>query len=83
MHQSEWKYATNIVSKLYIEDVLPKTYIDDVKLQMDAKLWAEEYNRHCPPKQVRHIQHSYTISSKIHFCYLYFWNFWLSGLGFH
>ena len=27
-------------------------YFDDVKLQMDAKLWGEEYNRHNPPKKV-------------------------------
>ena len=26
--------------------------LQDVKLQMDAKLWAEEYNRHNPPKKV-------------------------------
>ena len=26
--------------------------MQDVKLQMDAKLWAEEYNRHDPPKKV-------------------------------
>ena len=26
--------------------------VQDVKLQMDAKLWAEEYNRHNPPKKV-------------------------------
>ena len=29
-----------------------KTYYEDVKLQMDAKLWGEEYNRHNPPKKV-------------------------------
>ena len=27
-------------------------YMEDVKLQMDAKLWGEEYNRHNPPKKV-------------------------------
>lgn len=27
-------------------------YFDDVKLQMDAKLWAECFNRHNPPKKV-------------------------------
>ena len=26
--------------------------LQDVKLQMDAKLWAEEYNHHNPPKKV-------------------------------
>ena len=29
-----------------------KVYFEDVQLQMDAKLWGEEYNRHRPPKQV-------------------------------
>ena len=29
-----------------------ETYFEDVKLQMDAKLWGEEYNRHNPPKKV-------------------------------
>lgn len=27
-------------------------YFSEVKLQMDAKLWGEEYNRHNPPKKV-------------------------------
>uniref|UniRef100_A0A3Q4GP22 Eukaryotic elongation factor 2 kinase n=1 Tax=Neolamprologus brichardi TaxID=32507 RepID=A0A3Q4GP22_NEOBR len=27
-------------------------YFEDVRLQMEAKLWGEEYNRHRPPKQV-------------------------------
>jgi len=53
---SDWDHASNIVAKRYIEDVLPKTYFDDVKLQMDAKLWAEEYNRFNPPKKVDIIQ---------------------------
>ena len=26
-------------------------YFDDVELQMDAKLWGEEYSRHNPPKK--------------------------------
>ena len=30
----------------------PPLHPQDVKLQMDAKLWAEEYNRHNPPKKV-------------------------------
>ena len=32
--------------------VARNTYYEDVKLQMDAKLWGEEYNRHNPPKKV-------------------------------
>ena len=43
----------NYVSKRYIEDVDRDVYFQDVKLQMDAKIWAEEYNRHNPPKKVR------------------------------
>jgi len=53
VHMNDWNYASNIVAKRYFDDdVLPKTYFDDIKLQMDAKLWAEEYNRHGPPKKV-------------------------------
>ena len=53
VHRNDWNYASNIVAKRYFDDdVLPKTYFDDIKLQMDAKLWAEEYNRHNPPKKV-------------------------------
>jgi elongation factor 2 kinase len=33
-------------------DTSRERYFDDVKLQMDAKLWAECYNRHNPPKKV-------------------------------
>lgn len=35
-----------------MEDVDKSVYFEDVKLQIDAKLWAEEYNRHNPPKKV-------------------------------
>ncbi|RUS71830.1 hypothetical protein EGW08_020415 [Elysia chlorotica] len=44
--------ASNYVAKSYIEVVDRDTYFQDVKLQMDAKLWGEEYNRHNPPKKV-------------------------------
>lgn len=46
----------NYVSKRYIEDVDRDVYFQDVKLQMDAKVWAEEYNRHNPPKKVCYTQ---------------------------
>ncbi len=36
-----------------METVDRDVYFDDVRLQMEAKLWGEEYNRHRPPKQVR------------------------------
>ena len=44
--------ATNYVAKSYIENVDRDTYFQDVKLQMDAKVWGEEYDRHNPPKKV-------------------------------
>lgn len=47
-----WKHAANYVCKRYIDEVSRKVYFDDVRLQMDAKLWGEEFNRHNPPKKV-------------------------------
>jgi len=45
--------SNNYVAKSYMDDDTPReNYFDDVKLQMDAKLWGEEYNRHNPPKKV-------------------------------
>ena len=55
-HTNDWKHALNYVSKRYIEDVDRDVYFQDVKLQMDAKVWAEEYNRHNPPKKVDMLQ---------------------------
>ncbi|XP_055874771.1 eukaryotic elongation factor 2 kinase-like [Biomphalaria glabrata] len=46
------KNASNYVAKSYIEVVDRDVYFQDVRLQMDAKLWGEEYNRHNPPKKV-------------------------------
>ena len=50
----DWvKDCNNYVAKSYMAKNTPKeTYFEDVKLQMDAKLWGEEYNRHNPPKKV-------------------------------
>uniref|UniRef100_A0A2P2I7I4 Eukaryotic elongation factor 2 kinase-like n=2 Tax=Hirondellea gigas TaxID=1518452 RepID=A0A2P2I7I4_9CRUS len=49
----DWSKALNYVAKSYMDDTIKRsTYYDDVKLQMDAKLWGEEYNRHNPPKKV-------------------------------
>uniref|UniRef100_UPI0035901CF5 eukaryotic elongation factor 2 kinase n=1 Tax=Myxine glutinosa TaxID=7769 RepID=UPI0035901CF5 len=50
-HQ-QWNAASNYVAKRYIEKVSRETYFEDVRLQMEAKLWGEEYNRHNPPKKV-------------------------------
>ena len=35
-----------------MEDAERQVYFEDVKLQMDAKLWSEEFNRHNPPKPI-------------------------------
>ncbi|XP_070707912.1 eukaryotic elongation factor 2 kinase isoform X4 [Pempheris klunzingeri] len=51
-HSSKWKSASNYVAKSYMETVDRSVYFEDVRLQMEAKLWGEEYNRHRPPKQV-------------------------------
>lgn len=40
------------MAKRYTESVDRDVYFEDVRLQMEAKLWGEEYNRHKPPKQV-------------------------------
>ncbi|XP_023471963.2 eukaryotic elongation factor 2 kinase isoform X3 [Equus caballus] len=52
LHTQQWKGASNYVAKRYIESVDRDVYFEDVCLQMEAKLWGEEYNRHKPPKQV-------------------------------
>lgn len=54
-HSSNWKSASNYVAKRYMESVDRTVYFEDVRLQMEAKLWGEEYNRHRPPKQVEQI----------------------------
>ncbi|XP_053495922.1 eukaryotic elongation factor 2 kinase isoform X1 [Ictalurus furcatus] len=51
-HSFNWKSASNYVAKRYMETVDRDVYFEDVRLQMEAKLWGEEYNRHRPPKQV-------------------------------
>ncbi|XP_021379419.1 eukaryotic elongation factor 2 kinase-like isoform X2 [Mizuhopecten yessoensis] len=48
----DWNHSGNYVAKHYIQTVDRDVYFQDVKLQMDAKVWAEEYNRHRPPKKV-------------------------------
>jgi len=53
-HSQDWtKDSNNYVAKSYMDSTVARnTYYEDVKLQMDAKLWGEEYNRHNPPKKV-------------------------------
>ncbi|VDM97157.1 unnamed protein product [Thelazia callipaeda] len=48
----DWAHAQNFVAKKYITSVNKEVLFEDVKMQMDSKLWAEEYNRHNPPKKV-------------------------------
>ncbi|CAG0922754.1 unnamed protein product, partial [Notodromas monacha] len=55
-HQDWGKESNNYVAKRYMEPVDRSVYFEDVKLQMDAKLWGEEFNRHNPPKKVDIIQ---------------------------
>lgn len=48
----DWKTAQNYVAKKYMNEVDRRVIFEDVKLQMDAKLWAEEFNRYHPPKKI-------------------------------
>lgn len=50
---TDWESSTMCVVKKYMEDTDRKSLFDDVRLQMDAKLWGEEYNKHQPPKKVK------------------------------
>ena len=47
-----WKNASNYVAKRYMREAKRWTYFDDVKLQMDSKLWGEEYSKLDVPKKV-------------------------------
>ncbi|CAH8448528.1 unnamed protein product [Schistosoma turkestanicum] len=49
---NDWHHTSNYVAKRYINPVDKQIYFDDVRLQMEAKLWGEAYNRHNPPKKV-------------------------------
>ncbi|XP_071796451.1 eukaryotic elongation factor 2 kinase-like isoform X2 [Asterias amurensis] len=55
-HRTDWKYAPNFVVKSYMETVDREIYFQDVRLQMDAKIWGEEFSRHNPPKKVDIVQ---------------------------
>ncbi|XP_065181615.1 eukaryotic elongation factor 2 kinase-like [Sycon ciliatum] len=52
----DWNHAANYVAKSYIKRQPKDTYFDDVQLQMDAKLWGNEFNKVNPPKKVDIIQ---------------------------
>ncbi|VDM43324.1 unnamed protein product [Toxocara canis] len=47
-----WEHACNYVAKKYIRPIDRQVIFEDVRLQMDSKLWAEEFNRHNPPKKI-------------------------------
>lgn len=47
-----WQHSSNYVAKRYILNVNKDVYFDDVRLQMEAKLWGEAFNRQNPPKKV-------------------------------
>ena len=52
-HSSDWaRDSNNFVAKKYMQEENRDIYFDDVRLQMDAKLWGEEYNKQNPPKKV-------------------------------
>ncbi|RNA05755.1 eukaryotic elongation factor 2 kinase isoform X5 [Brachionus plicatilis] len=52
-HHKSWDHASNYVAKCYKDSSIERErYFDDVRLQMDAKFWAEVYNRHNAPKKV-------------------------------
>ncbi|CAI4226342.1 unnamed protein product [Auanema sp. JU1783] len=53
---SDWSFAQNYVAKKYIQEVDRNVLFEDVKLQMDAKLWSEEFNRYSPPKKIDIVQ---------------------------
>lgn len=68
-HSSNWKSASNYVAKRYMETVDREVYFEDVRLQMEAKLWGEEYNRHRPPKQVgEHLMSTFTQGEDNNLC---------------
>lgn len=54
VHKDSWDHASNYVAKSYMDTTVGtrERYFDDVKLQMEAKLWAEVFNRCKPPKQI-------------------------------
>ena len=48
----DWNNASNYVAKCYMKEAPRDVYFEDVKLQMDSKLWGERYNRLTIPKKV-------------------------------
>ena len=48
----DWNNASNYVAKCYMKEAPRDVYFEDVKLQMDSKLWGEKYNQLTVPKKV-------------------------------
>ncbi|EFX89875.1 hypothetical protein DAPPUDRAFT_299989 [Daphnia pulex] len=56
-HNQDWRRdSNNAIVKRFIQPAPREVYFDEVKLQMDTKLWGEEFNRHHPPKQIDFFQ---------------------------
>lgn len=51
LQHPDWKNASNYVAKRYMKEEDREAYFEDVRLQMDAKLWGEEYTKKNPPKK--------------------------------
>ncbi|KAH8852803.1 Eukaryotic elongation factor 2 kinase [Schistosoma japonicum] len=62
----DWQRTSNYVAKRYIAPVNKQVYFDDVRLQMEAKLWGEAFNRYNPPKKVMLISFLDVLQSPSH-----------------
>ena len=51
LQHPDWKNASNYVAKCYMKEEARECYFEDVRVQMDAKLWGEEYTKKNPPKK--------------------------------
>lgn len=51
LQHPDWKNASNYVAKRYMKEEAREAYFEDVRVQMDAKLWGEEYTKRNPPKK--------------------------------
>ena len=52
LQHPDWKNASNYVAKCYMKEEARECYFEDMRVQMDAKLWGEEYTKKNPPKKV-------------------------------
>ena len=62
----DWKkHASNYVAKRYFKEEERETYFADTKLQMEAKLYGEEYNKMNPPKKVWMLKQPFMFSDAL------------------